>query len=74
MQGTPHEVENVPPDKDKKGSNQDGEESAGSPEAPTGPSGESAREPGAERDPTRKDRLRILRSRHLAFGLGRRDD
>jgi len=53
MQGTPHEVENVPPDKDKKGSDQEGQESAGSPEAPTRPPGGSPTEPGSERDPDR---------------------
>jgi len=54
MQGTPHEVENVPPDKDKKGSDQEGQESAGSPEAPTRPPGGSPTEPGSERDPDRE--------------------
>jgi hypothetical protein len=57
MQGTPHDVENVPPDKDKQGT-QPGEareESAGSPEAPTGPRpAEAEGEPGDERDPDRE--------------------
>ena len=58
MQGTPHEGENVPPDKDREDSSQKGEgteESAGSPEAPTGPAApDTEGEPGTERDPDRK--------------------
>jgi hypothetical protein len=59
MQGTPHDVENVPPDKDgqesqEQGGNEGGNggEAAGSPEAPTGPTPPQREdEPGSERDP-----------------------
>jgi hypothetical protein len=55
MQGTPHDVENVPPDSDKHDTHEEDDprdESAGSPETPTGPRPADAEEgPGDERDP-----------------------
>lgn len=57
MPGTPHNVENVPPDKGRQGEQQPEEpqQSAGSSEAPTGPRpGGSDDEPGTERDSDRE--------------------
>jgi hypothetical protein len=55
MQGTPHDVEDVPPERNgEESQDQNGGdgEAAGSPEAPTGPTTpQTEGEPGTERDP-----------------------
>jgi hypothetical protein len=57
MQGTPDNVENAPPEKNRERSQEEGGqgEAAGSPEAPTGPSSpETEQEPGTEQDPDKE--------------------